>query len=257
MKHIEDCQVIKNEEIVKDIFKMEIRSEIITKDAKAGQFVQIKVTNGNDPLLRRPISINEISREDNIITLYYKVVGKGTDILSSLQKGSILNVIGPLGNGFNTYIKNKKVAIVGGGIGIAPLLELAKVLKKENSVYTYLGFNDETYLEDSLKEYSEEVAITTVTGSKGYKGFITDVFVKDIESKKFDIVYSCGPHKMLEGVMKISKKNNIKCQVSLEERMACGIGACLGCSIETTNGIMKKVCVDGPVFWSDEVKINE
>ncbi len=257
MKHIEKCKVVENRKIIDDVYEMTFYSKKIIKECKSGQFLQISVNNQDDPLLRRPISVNTINKAENTLTIYYKIVGKGTNILSRVKKGDIVSIIGPLGNGFKTNYNNLTIAIVGGGIGIAPLLQLIKDISNKNRVYTYLGFNNHTYLTKEFKSYSEKLVISTVTGNIGFKGYITDALKNDIKSLNFDIIYSCGPTGMLRQIVKLSNKYNIKNQMSLEERMACGFGACLGCSIETSNGSLKKVCTDGPVFWSNEVIINE
>ncbi|WP_425448989.1 dihydroorotate dehydrogenase electron transfer subunit [Dethiothermospora halolimnae] len=256
MKFIEDVVITKNENIVEDIYVMEFISKNIAKTSYPGQFLQVKVNEFNEPILRRPISINEIKKEEDKVVIYYKVIGKGTKAMANLKVKDQMNVLGPIGTGFDTDYKNKNIAIVGGGIGIAPLLELAKALK-DNNIYTYLGYNDNPYLNREIDKYSKKNIISTTTGREGYKGFVTDLFEKDIEKIDFDIIFTCGPKPMIKKVMDLAKKHNVKCQVSLEERMACGIGACLGCSIEIADGSMKKVCVDGPVFWSNEVIIDD
>ncbi|MTI47745.1 dihydroorotate dehydrogenase electron transfer subunit [Sporosalibacterium faouarense] len=253
---IENCRVKKNEKIIEDIYKMEIINEQITKLGKAGQFLQIKVNNQDTPLLRRPISINEIKIDEKVIVIYYKVIGKGTKLLSEVKSGEILNVIGPLGTGFETNYEEKSIALIGGGIGVAPLIELGKRLSDRNKVYSYLGFADNTYLEEEFKKFSTSIGVSTVSGRVGYKGLVVDIFKNELIDKKIDLIFACGPNPMLREIAEIAKLNNIECQVSLEERMACGFGACLGCSIKTIHG-MKKVCSDGPVFWSSEVIFND
>lgn len=255
--YIENCLVKSNMKIIDDVYKMEFENQKIAQAGKAGQFLQVKVNSCDTPLLRRPISINEIRVEENIIVIYYKVVGKGTNILSNVSSGEVINVIGPLGTGFEIEKAGKNIAIVGGGIGLAPLIQLGKDLNQNNNIHSFLGFNDCTYLVEEFNEFSDSINISTVSGRVGYKGFIVDVLDEYLESNSIDIIYTCGPKAMLKAVKEIATKRNIKCQVSLEERMACGIGACLGCSIETTDGKMKKVCHDGPVFWSDEVILND
>ena len=254
---IEDCIVKSNERIVDGIYKMELVNEKITKESKAGQFLQIKVNKFDTPLLRRPISINEIKIDESKIVIYYKVVGKGTKIMADIKTGEVINVIGPLGTGFDMGMKNKNIAVVGGGIGLAPLIELCKNLYKDNNVFTYLGFYDIPYLVEEFRKYGNKVEISTVTGTAGKKGFVTGGLEKALLDNKIDIIYACGPNAMLKEVKNIAGSLNIKCQLSLEERMACGVGACLGCSIETTDGEMKKICYDGPVFWSNEVILND
>lgn len=258
MKYIEDCIILKNELVVEDIYAMELLSKYIVKKCTPGQFIQIKVSEGLglDPLLRRPISINDIDKEKGIIKLYYKVIGKGTGIMKSLQDGQKLNVMGPLGNGFDINYEGKNIAIVGGGIGVAPLLYLSRIVSKKNNINLFLGFNDKPYMNE-IREYCKKIYISSMKDEEvGYKGFITEVFIQFLTKNNIDLIYSCGPNPMLNEIIDISNKFNIPCQISLEERMACGFGACLGCSIETADGEMKKVCKDGPVFWCSEVKLN-
>ncbi len=250
---MEDCLVKSNDMIVEGIYKMELVNKKIAQESKAGQFLQIKVNKLDVPLLRRPISINEIKLNEDTIVIYYKVVGKGTEIMVDVRPGEIINVIGPLGTGFDTNVKDKNVAVVGGGIGLAPLIELCKVLNKDNDIFPFLGFYDATYLVEEFKNYSNSLEISTVTGKVGKEGFVTEGIEDALRDNNIDIIYACGPNPMLKAIQDIANKLKIKCQLSLEERMACGIGACLGCSIETTEGTMKKVCQDGPVFWSNEV----
>ena len=252
---MEDCLVKSNNMIVEGIYKMELTNRSIAQESKAGQFIQIKVNKLEVPLLRRPISINEIKVNEGTIVIYYKVVGKGTEIMTDIRAEEMINVIGPLGTGFDTDMKNKNIAVIGGGIGLAPLIELCKVLHNDNNIFSHLGFYDIPYLVDEFKEYSNNVEISTVTGKVGMKGFVTQGLEKALKDNNIDMIYACGPNIMLRAIKDIASNLGIKCQLSLEERMACGIGACLGCSVETTEGTMKKVCHDGPVFWSDEVKL--
>lgn len=254
---MEDCLVKSNDMIVEGIYKMELVNKKIAQESKAGQFLQIKVNKLDVPLLRRPISINEIKLNEDAIVIYYKVVGKGTGIMADVRPGEMINVIGPLGTGFETSIKGKNIAVVGGGIGLAPLIELCKVLHKDNDIFSFLGFYDTGYLVEEFKNYSNSVEIATVTGKVGKKGFVTEGLETALIDNKIDVIYACGPNPMLKVIQDTANKLDIKCQLSLEERMACGIGACLGCSIETKEGSMKKVCHDGPVFWSDEVILND
>jgi dihydroorotate dehydrogenase electron transfer subunit len=206
----------------------------------------------NALILRRPISIHNIDRENGILEFYYEVVGKGTKELSSLKVGDMINIQGPLGNGFSTDIKNKKIAIIGGGMGIAPLKELIKQLNKENEVIFIAGGRDKHALEILENINFKNTIIVSDDGSIGEKKNTVEKLKEILKTEKIDMISTCGPHIMMEKVAEVAHENNIYCEVSLEERMGCGTGACMGCSIETTKG-MKKVCKDGPVFDSKEV----
>lgn len=236
--------VKKNEKIATDTYKMTLDS---TTKHKAGQFVEIKVNNTIAPFLRRPISVSD-SNEDGL-TIVYKVFGSGTDILSKVSVGEEISCLEDLGNGFS-LTADSEICLVGGGIGVPPLLLLAKELKKQGKkITTVLGFStkDDVFYEEELSQYSD-VYITTLDGSYGIKGNVLDV-MKDVS---FSYYYAVGP----TGMLKAIKKTYPKGQLSLEERMGCGFGACMGCSIMTKIG-PKRVCVDGPVFdaevlsWED------
>ena len=212
-----------------------------------GQFYMLKSWE-LDPFLPRPISIANI--EDDMIIFLYEVRGKGTDVFSKLKSGDTLELLGPLGNGFDLEkVANKTslchIAIISGGIGIAPMIYLAKEL--QGNIDFYCGFRDEVYYIDKIKKYVDNIYITTEDGSIGHKGFVTELFVPE----KYDMVLSCGPIPMMKNVVNMVG-DKIPVFLSMESRMACGIGACLGCSIETTLG-MKRVCKDGPVFSGREV----
>ena len=210
-----------------------------------GQFYMLKSWD-LDPFLSRPISIANIE-EDKLVFLY-EAKGKGTDIFSKLKIGDNIELLGPLGNGFNIEkVANKTspchIAIIAGGIGIAPMVYLAK--KLQGKVDFYCGLRDEIYYIDIIKEYVDNIYISTESGSHGHKGFVTELFVPE----KYDLVYTCGPAPMMKRVIDMAKSEVF---VSMESRMACGIGACLGCTIQTKSG-MKRVCKEGPVFSGKEV----
>lgn len=247
----EICQIIYNGEVTSGIFEMVLVSRNIADSALPGQFVHIKVNAGLYPLLRRPISINSVDKDKGAITILYHVVGQGTEELSKLEAGSYIDVMGPLGNGFPIF-KDKRCAVVGGGIGTAPLLELAKNMQNCNA---YLGFRDCVYKIEEFERHCDKVYITTEDGSIGYKGYITEHLLKDIA--RYDIVYTCGPKAMMQKTIEICQQNNVDCYVSIEERMGCGIGACLvcACKVKDENGQWhhKKACKDGPVFNAREV----
>lgn len=231
-------KILENKKVSDGIYLMKLNTSL---KGAPGQFYMLKVGN-LDPLLPRPISIYDVG--ENEISFLYQVVGKGTEIMAEKKPGDKIEILGPLGNGFK--IEGEKVAIVGGGIGIAPLLYLCKKLKSENKyVEVFLGYRTRPYLTEEFEKVADKVHIATEDGSVGHKGYVTEIIGRD-----FDTLYSCGPNLM----MKSLKSLNI-CEreyYSLEARMACGIGACLGCSIKTVNG-MKRVCHEGPIFSKDEV----
>lgn len=236
-----------------DIYSMWIKDEEITAAAKPGQFLSLYCKSG-DRLLPRPISICEIDQKSGTLRLVYRVAGKGTEEISKYAVADTIEVMGPLGNGFT--IEGKKAILIGGGIGIPPMLELAKQLNCEKQIV--LGYRDITFLEDEFAPFGQ-VYISTEDGSKGTKGNVIDAIkANELEA---DIIFACGPTPMLRGVKAYANDHGIKAQLSMEERMACGIGACLACvckSKETdhhTHVKNKRVCKDGPVFYSDEIEL--
>lgn len=238
LSEYKSVEILENKKVSDGIYLMKLNASL---KGASGQFYMLKVGN-LDPLLPRPISIYDVG--ENEISFLYQVVGKGTEIMAEKKPGDTIEILGPLGNGFK--IEGEKVAVVGGGIGIAPLLYLCKKLKSVNKhVEVFLGYRTKPYLTEEFEKIADKVSIATEDGSVGHKGYVTEIIGKD-----FDTLYSCGPNLM----MKSLKSLNIcdREYYSLEARMACGIGACLGCSIKTVNG-MKRVCHEGPIFSKDEV----
>lgn len=235
--------VISNEQIAKDIFKMTI---VYQKQMNPGQFFMLRAWDSTVPYLSRPISVCDYDK--NIMTFLYLVKGDGTDIISKLQEGKQLSVLGALGNGFDLSVLKGKVALVSGGIGIAPFKYLARELKKSGSNVTlFAGFKDEPYFIDEMKPYLDEINLYSETDSNYKKGYPTD----EIDEDEFDFIVTCGPTLMMN-VLKQKIKDKKKLYLSLENKMGCGIGACLSCSVKTKDG-MKTVCTHGPVFRADEV----
>lgn len=252
---IEQAIVVSQESIATDIFSMWIKTSIALS-AKPGQFISLFTRNGAT-LLPRPISICEIDRSEQKIRIVYRVVGKGTNEFSKLTEGETIKIMGPLGNGYN--IKDKDAILAAGGIGIPPLVALAKELSdKQCKLTIVVGYRSELFLVDELKKYGA-VYISTEDGSTGTKGNIMDVISENKLSG--DIFYACGPMPMLKAVKMYAEVNQIEAQISLEERMACGIGACLGCVCKTKNKDAHtyvnntRICTDGPVFDAREVEI--
>lgn len=253
-------KIMEINELATDIFQIKIMSPYLAENSLCGQFVNIKCSDSNDLSLRRPISICNVDRKQCIVDLVFQVKGHGTMLLSQKKVGDSIDVMGPLGNSF-TVKKLSKIAVVGGGIGIFPLLYLLNSLEGFcNKRVAILGFRnkDAMVLKDEFDKNSEELFITTDDGSYGYKGFNTDLLEQEI-SKGLDMIYACGPLPMIKKVSAIAKKNGIPCEISMEERMGCGIGACLVCSCKTKDSSSPNgekyshVCKDGPIFNSQEV----
>lgn len=257
MKYQEKCELLDKQKLTTDIFKYRIKTDKIAKEAKPGQFLEIRVSDSVEPFLRRPISIYSIV-DSNTIEFIFQVKGNGTKTLSEKNIGDEIDILGPLGNGIFEIKDYKKVAIIGGGIGTYPLYEIAKELKDKAEINTYLGFRSKEYVtcENEFQKVSNKLVITTDDGSYGEKEFAIDYLKRD---EKPDVIMACGPLPMLRAVKKYAMEENIPCQVSLEERMGCGIGACLGCAVKTSESTQeapqyKHVCKDGPVFNCTEVE---
>jgi len=245
--------IAENTMISKDIYSMWLIDKEIADAAKPGQFVSLYCNDGSR-LLPRPISICEIDKEQGRVRLVYRIAGKGTKEFAQMAAGEYLEAMGPLGNGFT--LEGKKVLLIGGGIGIPPMLELAKQLTCEKQIV--LGYRDITFLEKEFEPYGS-VYLSTEDGSKGTKGNVIDA-IKEYHLEA-DIIFACGPTPMLRGVKAYALEHGITAQLSLEERMACGIGACLGCVCKTkekdhhSNVNNKRICKDGPVFYAEEVEL--
>jgi dihydroorotate dehydrogenase electron transfer subunit len=244
-------RVKQHDRLEEGVYDLRLEAEDIATDARPGQFLSLYCNDGGR-LLPRPISICEIDKNNGLIRLVYRVLGKGTEEISGLRSGDYIDCMGPLGNGFS--LDNKKALIIGGGIGIPPLLELAKQLNCQMDIV--LGFRDITFLEKDFESYGN-VYLSTEDGSVGTKGNVIDA-IKE-HGLTADIIYACGPTPMLRGIKEYAKTNGITAQLSLEERMACGIGACLACVCQSTevdhhtNVNNKRICKEGPVFYADDI----
>lgn len=247
---VKSCKVIKAEEIKRGIFDFTLFYPEFARNAKPGQFVHIQVPGHT---LRRPISICSANPKDGTFRIIFQVKGEGTETLSEMFPGQFLSILAPLGNGFTIDKAYGKVLVIGGGIGVPPLLYAAQC--SEGSVSAILGFRnrDLVILEKDFRDTGADVKIATDDGSYGYHGLVTDLMNKENP----DIIYACGPKQMLKAVAAQAQKRNILCEISLEQRMACGIGACLGCSCrlrdDAGNEYMGQVCSLGPVFDSRKV----
>ena len=241
-------------QLAEGIFSMWLGAGEMAKAAVPGQFIAV-YPNDSARLLPRPISICETDPEKELLRIVYRVAGEGTKELSSCRAGDTLSIMGPLGNGFP--LKDKKALLIGGGIGIPPMLELAKALSCEKTAV--LGYRDsQTFLAEEIGKYAG-LAVATEDGSVGTKGTVLDAI--KAQGLKADIIYACGPTPMLRALKEYAAKEGIECWISLEERMACGVGAFLGCVChskdvdEHSNVRNKRVCKDGPVFLADEVEL--
>ncbi|MFH1692044.1 MAG: dihydroorotate dehydrogenase electron transfer subunit [Candidatus Omnitrophota bacterium] len=235
------------------------------KKACAGQFVHIRVEESSDPLLRRPLSIHEVSYagsgKKGIMKVLYGAVGKGTRLLTEKKKGVFVDCLGPLGNGFDLKkIKRaKNIFIVAGGIGVAPLFFLVKTLAQQRSrinLAVLIGAKTKADIlrEKDFRSLGCKVYVATEDGSRGFKGRVTELLIKKLKDViGSSYVCACGPKPMLASIAAISDRHEIPAQVSLEEFMGCGVGACLGCVIKTKNGY-KRICHDGPVFDAQEIE---
>ena len=251
-KFEEVAVITSQEKIGEGIYSMWLRTDKVAEYAKAGQFVSVYCNEGSR-LLPRPISICEIDKENKALRLVYRVAGKGTDEFSAMKEGETLRILGPLGNGFTK--KDKKAFLIGGGIGIPPMLQLAKELDCEKQMV--LGYRDELFLLDDFNGLGE-IYIATEDGSTGTKGNVIDAIREN--GLTADVIYACGPTPMLRALKAYAAENNIECWISMEERMACGIGACLACVCKSkekdhhTNVNNKRICKEGPVFLAEEVE---
>jgi len=247
------ARVVSQEALTEDIYSMWLLSDKIAASVRPGQFISV-YTGDKSRLLPRPISICEIDRAGGRLRIVYRVVGAGTNEFSAYRAGDAVTVLGPLGNGF--VQKNKKALLVGGGIGIPPMLEQAKQLDCEKQII--LGYRDVLYLNREFEPYGT-VHIATEDGSAGTRGNVIDVIRK--KGLTADVIYACGPTPMLRALKEFAAGAGIECWLSLEERMACGIGACLACVCQTreidehSHVYNKRICKDGPVFLAQEVEL--
>ena len=254
----ETVTVVSQEQLADGIFSMWIQKEA-AKTARPGQFISM-YTNDGSKLLPRPISICEIDTETSKLRVVYRVTAEktGTEQFSKMKAGDTLPIIGPLGNGFPLEAgKGKRAFLIGGGIGVPPILELAKQLDCEKQII--MGYRDaDTFLKEQFEE-NGTVYISTEDGSVGTKGNVMDAIREN--GLEADIIYACGPTPMLRAIKQYAEEQGIECYISLEERMACGIGACLACVCQSkekdhhSNVNNKRICKDGPLFLSTEVEI--
>lgn len=259
-KCVQNALIIKQEQLADDVFSMVLEAKTIAKQAQPGQFISLYCKD-KAHLLPRPISLCEVDGEKGLLRIVYRTVGFGTKEFATYKAGDFVKIIGPLGHGF-PLIEEKEAILFGGGIGIPPMLELAKQLNTKTTIV--LGYRDTLFMqEDFLSEGT--VLIATEDGSVGTKGNVLNAAIEqdifDEQSKDTKVIYACGPMPMLRAIKAFAEERNITCYLSLEEKMACGIGACLACVCDSkekdehSNVYNKRICAEGPVFLSTEVEL--
>ncbi len=254
-KRMTEARVLSQEDLGGGIYSMWIRTPEIARQARAGQFITL-YTKDASRLLPRPLSICETDRQKGALRLVYRVAGAGTREFAAYTEGDAVTVMGPLGNGFPAVPAGKKALLVGGGIGIPPLLQLAKELVCEKTAV--LGYRDRIFLEKDFAPYCA-VEIAAEDGRAGVKGNVLDAIRE--KNLTADVILACGPVPMLRALKEYAGERDLQCYLSLEERMACGVGACLGCVCGSSEAdahsrvCYKRVCRDGPVFSAGEVKL--
>lgn len=255
-KYILDMKVVENLSLHSNYCLLKLTSDEALPEMKPGQFVEVRVDNSPTTFLRRPISINYVDRTANELWLLIQLIGDGTRKMATYSSGDIVNIMLPLGNGFSfpgTEKKQKNLLLIGGGVGTAPLLFLGECLKKEGFLPTFLlGARSKSDLLQQT-EFAKigPVYVTTEDGSAGEKGYVTNHSI--LNKTCFDRIYTCGPKPMMMAVAKYAAASDIDCEVSLENTMACGIGACLCCVEKLNDGHNTCVCTEGPVFNSKKL----
>jgi len=250
-------EVISNSKIKGRYFRCVFRAPGLARSARPGQFINIRVSEGTQPLLRRPFGVHRAKGSN--IEIVYEVLGKGTKILSQKKPGEYLDVIGPLGNGFDlrrAIGAGRQAILVSGGIGVAPLLFLAEKLAATRPI-VLIGSKTKSQIicEKEFKDLGCDVKISTDDGTRGLKGYVSDLLSRVLwltNNQARLAIYACGPKPMLKEISRLCARPNVDAQISLEEHMACGIGACLGCVINTVSGY-QRVCKEGPVFEANQV----
>ena len=240
-----DAEILSNEKVAEKIFRLTVDAPELAEIARAGQFVQVKISD--EFTLRRPLGI--ASTFGGRVKIFYRVVGRGTEALSTKKAGERLNILGALGNGYTP--RDGKILLVGGGMGLAPLLCAAEKFSAD----VLMGGRNQgevLFWQEEFRPHAEKIFITTDDGSYHKKGFVTDFLPEILFGGDYSAILTCGPEIMMRGIAKLAHEKNLPCEVSFEKRMACGLGACLSCSIDTVNG-RKKVCKDGPIFDAKEV----
>lgn len=254
IKKMLDLIVKENKQLNNQYFLLILGSPDELPEMYPGQFVEVRVDNSPETFLRRPISINFVDYKRNELWLLIQIIGEGTRKLSTCKQGDLLNLLLPLGNSYTIPTnEDSKLLLVGGGVGIAPLLYLGSKLKEKGIICDFLLGGRSKYNLLQLEEFSNfgNVFTTTEDGTYGEKGFVTNHSI--LTNKKYDLIYSCGPTPMMKAVAAYAKSKNTECEVSLENTMACGFGACLCCVTDSVDGHVC-VCTEGPVFNTSKLK---
>ncbi|TSA13081.1 MAG: dihydroorotate dehydrogenase electron transfer subunit [Deltaproteobacteria bacterium] len=247
--------VLENRFVASSVYRLRIEAPAIARVVRPGQFLMLRVGQTLDPLLRRPFSIHAV-HDSRTVDILYRVVGKGTNLLTAIKKGGKLDIVGPLGRGFS-WREDLPSLFVAGGMGIAPLFFLAQIITQngtgaKTSVLIGARNKIELLCVKELKAMGLQVEAATEDGSAGKRGLVTDLLTRKIITSR-PVLYTCGPYPMLRAVAHLAREHGLSCQVSLESFMACGLGACLGCVAEMRNGDLVRVCKEGPVFDAYEV----
>lgn len=259
MKFVGKAKLLKKQIINEDNFRFVIELTDEMGIVHPGQFFNLAATGVGYPLLKRPISVSDVG--ENTVEFTIKIIGKGTKTMLDYNEGDSIELIGPLGNGFE-YDGYRKILVIGGGIGIAPLKGLINSLKDSDvEIHSVLGYRDSPYIHEDFKAKSKKIEIMSERDGQYRIGYVTEPVIKMLESETYDMIYVCGPHPMLKSLTDLFNSKNIRAQLLMEEKMACGIGACLVCTCKTKNGDFgfkhSRMCKDGPMFYSDEVIFDE
>jgi len=267
---VADAKVAKQMKIATGYYRLYLAAPEIAETARPGQFLHVRCSHTLDPLLRRPVSIHAVDREKGEVILFYRVAGRGTALLSENKRGDKISLLGPLGHGFSIPKRHARVFVVAGGIGIAPLYFLLQEMAAfgiKAEVFLGAATKKQLFFDKEIENFGHRVISSTDDGSAGYHGTVTDLFEEYVQKadKSGDVirrnndagVYGCGPYGMLKRLSEIIITAGISGEVSLEERMGCGVGACLSCACRTRggeNGVRyRRTCVEGPVFPAEEV----
>ena len=267
LKGIFDCPILAVKNLVGEIYLMRMSCPAIAQNAVPGQFVNIKVNNEFVPFLRKPFSVCRRNEKEGWIEVLWKIVGKGTEIMSRYQRNEIVNIVGPLGRGYDIPPDLQTALLVGGGLGVAPLPFLCEEVRKlGKSVEVFLGAKSENELSmvEAFKDLGVEVYLTTEDGSLGKSGLVTEILrerLNELMSLQGVYLYSCGPNPFLQAMMNFSEERGIVGEVAIETMMGCGFGICVGCPVRVRDGragegLFKLTCIDGPVFNTTEILLD-
>jgi len=256
------AKVLLNRPAGRGYYRLVLQAPALAAAAAPGHFVMLRVSENLDPLLARPFGISAIISK-RYIELYYRVVGRGTTLLSTVEPGQTLTVLGPLGNGFPAPERSSTPLLVAGGSGFPPLLYFATHYGKQS--HLFVGSRDKECLPPAavmkdLRSRTKAIHYATEDGSRGVCGFVTDTLAKYLirpAAGGAPVIYACGPNAMLAAVSRLAAEHSVPCYVSMEERMACGLGVCMGCSVSMKAGGYKRVCKEGPVFLASEIDWND